>query len=561
MKKTFVLYHLLMTTFLVVLYLGISFTLTNYVNRRQSAYMLEIVLEDTVIAYNYKTVTDEVFVTQFQNSNKRISIINPFGVTIADSMIISTSGNQLPFPEIKNLGRAFTRYSETLNLNLMYIAGQAENGNYVRVAIVMDQNIALNTQTIVILILISLGILVISVYSYQKISDTFMKPIHDIAVSVKSIKEGHYQWVMPATQYDEINELLREINGVNESIVQTIQNLNEKEELLSILIKHMDQGILLIGSDQTIIFYNDLAQKWFNIKEHDLILSVRNKDVYEAIKLATEEDIAVTYRVPYHDRFILVSVTSVYNKLLLKAKGKQGVLVTLIDDTDRIRLENNKRDFFANASHELRTPLTAIKGSAELILYDMASPDEKKKLSEEIIHQVKLMDNLLRDMLELSRLENRPKLDQVSFNLKKVLDGVLEDLNPFIQDKQIEVTLETHNVLFKGIETDFKSLFKNIIENAIKYNKFGGKIDISLTVEDESIHFICKDTGIGIPKEYQERIFERFYQVNKSRNLYQNGTGLGLAIVKHVVSYYKGTIKVESEVNEGTTFTITFHKE
>lgn len=561
MKRTFVLYHLLMTTFLVVLYLGISFTLTNYVNRRQSAYMLEIVLEDTVIAYNYKTVTDEVFVTQFQNSNKRISIINPFGVTIADSMIISTSGNQLPYPEIKNLGRAFTRYSETLNLNLMYIAGQAENGNYVRVAIVMDQNIALNTQTIVILILISLGILVISVYSYQKISDTFMKPIHDIAVSVKSIKEGHYQWVMPATQYDEINELLREINGVNESIVQTIQNLNEKEELLSILIKHMDQGILLIGSDQTIIFYNDLAQKWFNIKEHDLILSVRNKDVYEAIKLATEEDIAVTYRVPYHDRFILVSVTSVYNKMLLKAKGKQGVLVTLIDDTDRIRLENNKRDFFANASHELRTPLTAIKGSAELILYDMASPDEKKKLSEEIIHQVKLMDNLLRDMLELSRLENRPKLDQVSFNLKKVLDGVLEDLNPFIQDKQIEVTLETHNVLFKGIETDFKSLFKNIIENAIKYNKFGGKIDISLTVEDESIHFICKDTGIGIPKEYQERIFERFYQVNKSRNLYQNGTGLGLAIVKHVVSYYKGTIKVESEVNEGTTFTITFHKE
>lgn len=561
MKRTFVLYHLLMTTFLVVLYLGISFTLTNYVNRRQSAYMLEIVLEDTVIAYNYKTVTDEVFVTQFQNSNKRISIINPFGVTIADSMIISTSGNQLPYPEIKNLGRAFTRYSETLNLNLMYIAGQAENGNYVRVAIVMDQNIALNTQTIVILILISLGILVISVYSYQKISDTFMKPIHDIAVSVKSIKEGHYQWVMPATQYDEINELLREINGVNESIVQTIQNLNEKEELLSILIKHMDQGILLIGSDQTIIFYNDLAQKWFNIKEHDLILSVRNKDVYEAIKLATEEDIAVTYRVPYHDRFILVSVTSVYNKMLLKAKGKQGVLVTLIDDTDRIRLENNKRDFFANASHELRTPLTAIKGSAELILYDMASPDEKKKLSEEIIHQVKLMDNLLRDMLELSRLENRPKLDQVSFNLKKVLDGVLEDLNPFIQDKQIEVTLETHNVLFKGIETDFKSLFKNIIENAIKYNKFGGKIDISLTVEDESIHFICKDTGIGIPKEYQERIFERFHQVNKSRNLYQNGTGLGLAIVKHVVSYYKGTIKVESEVNEGTTFTITFHKE
>lgn len=561
MKKTFVLYHIIMTTLIIVLYLAISFTLTKYVNRKQSAFMLEIVLDDTLTAYNYKTVTDEEFVIQFENSNKRISIINPAGQTIADSMMISTSGDQSHYPEIQNLGRAFTRYSETLNLNLMYIAERAANNNYVRVAIVMDQNILLNTQTVVILIIISMGILGLSIYSYQKISDTFMKPIHDIAVSVKSITNGNYQWVMPATQYDEINELLREINGVNESIVRNIQNLNEKEELLSILVKHMDQGILLIGSDQTIIFYNELAQKWFNIKEHDLILSIRTKEIYEAIKLATEEDISVSFRVPYHERFIFVSVNSVYNKMLLKSKGKQGVLVTLIDDTERIRLENNKRDFFANASHELRTPLTAIKGSAELILYEMANPDEKKKLSQEIIHQVEIMDNLLKDMLELSRLENRPTMDQVSFNLKKVLDGVLSDLNLLIQEKQIQVTLEANNVMFKGIETDFKSLFKNLIENAIKYNKFGGQIDISLISLEESIIFICKDTGIGIPKEHQQRIFERFYQVNKSRNLYQNGTGLGLAIVKHVVSYYKGMIQVESELDKGTTFTITFHKE
>ena len=561
MKKTFVLYHIIMTTLIIVLYLAISFTLTKYVNRKQSAFMLEIVLDDTLTAYNYKTVTDEEFVIQFENSNKRISIINPAGQTIADSMMISTSGDQSNYPEIQNLGRAFTRYSETLNLNLMYIAERAANNNYVRVAIVMDQNILLNTQTVVILIIISMGILGLSIYSYQKISDTFMKPIHDIAVSVKSITGGNYQWVMPATQYDEINELLREINGVNESIVRNIQNLNEKEELLSILVKHMDQGILLIGSDQTIIFYNELAQKWFNIKEHDLILSIRTKEIYEAIKLATEEDISLSFRVPYHERFIFVSVNSVYNKMLLKSKGKQGVLVTLIDDTERIRLENNKRDFFANASHELRTPLTAIKGSAELILYEMANPDEKKKLSQEIIHQVEIMDNLLKDMLELSRLENRPTMEQVSVNLKKVLDGVLSDLNLLIQEKQIQVTLEANNVMFKGIETDFKSLFKNLIENAIKYNKFGGQIDISLVSLEESIIFICKDSGIGIPKEHQQRIFERFYQVNKSRNLYQNGTGLGLAIVKHVVSYYKGMIQVESELDKGTTFTITFHKE
>ncbi|MCU0104749.1 ATP-binding protein [Acholeplasma vituli] len=561
MKKTFVLYHLIVTSLVVVLYLGISLTLTNYVNRRQSAYMLDVVLEDTVIAYNLKTVSDTEFVTLYKNSNKRISIISPSGITIADSMKLSTSGNQSIYPEIKQLGKAFTRYSDTLNLNLMYIADEAVNGNYVRVAIVMDEQIALNTQTILILILISLGILGLSVSSYQKISDTFMRPIHDIVVSVKSIKEGNYQWVMPATQYDEINELLREINGVNESIVNTIQNLNEKEELLSILVRNMDQGILLIGSDQSIVFYNDLAKRWFNIKEKDLLLSVRNKDVYEAIKLATEESISMTFTVPYHDRFISVTVTSVHNKLLLKPTGKQGVLVTLVDDTDRIRLENNKRDFFANASHELRTPLTAIKGSAELMYYDMATIEEKKKLSEEIIRQVVIMDNLIKDMLELSRLENRPKTEQISFNLKKVLDGVLEDLNPLIIDKSIQVSLSTQNVLFKGIETDFKSLFKNLIENAIKYNKVNGTIEIILTQTEEAIEFVIKDSGIGIPKAHQERIFERFYQVNKAKSLYQNGTGLGLAIVKHVVSLYKGSITVESELNEGTTFKVVFHKE
>ena len=561
MKRTFVLYHLITTTLVVLLYLGISLTLTNYVNKRQSAYMLDIVLEDTLIAYNLKTTTDEEFVNLYKNSNKRISIISSLGITIADSMRLSSSGNQTIYPELKQLGKAYTRYSETLNLNLMYMAEKAINGNYVRVAIVMDEQIALNTQTIFILILISLGILGLSVGSYQKISDTFMRPIHDIAVSVKSIKDGNYQWVMPATQYDEINELLREINGVNESIVKTIQSLNEKEELLSILVKNMDQGILLIGSDQSIVFYNDLAKRWFNIKEKDLLLSVRNKDVYEAIKLATDESVSMSFTVPYHDRFIAVTVTSVHNKMLIKPIGKQGVLVTLVDFTDRIRLENNKRDFFANASHELRTPLTAIKGSAELMYYEMATEEEKKKLSEEIIRQVVIMDNLIKDMLELSRLENRPKIDQQSFNLKKVLDNVLEDLNPLIIDKSIQVSLSTQNVMFKGVETDFKSLFKNLVENAIKYNKVNGSIDIFLTQSEDTIEFVIKDTGIGIPKSHQERIFERFYQVNKTKSLYQNGTGLGLAIVKHVVSYYKGNIRVDSEPNLGTTFRVIFHKE
>ena len=442
----------------------------------------------------------------------------------------------------------------------MYKAARAENGNYIRVAIIMDQNQALNNQSIILLGIITIGALVITYFALKKTGDSFLRPIHEIADSVKSIKDGQYEWVLPATEYDEINELLREINSVNEQIVTQIVNLETQEAELQILLNNMHQGVLLIGSDETIVLYNDLAKKWLKIDKDMPLYNIREKQVYDAIKRATKAEIDEKFKLTIDDAFISLSVRSVLNKILIKDQNKFGCLVLIVDDTERIRLENNKRDFFANASHELRTPLTAIKGSAELILYDMATKEEKIGLSKEIIRQIETMDALLKDMLELSRLETRPKSDKQTVNLKQLLDQVLEQLHPFIINKKIKVSISTSNVLYPCIDSDIKSLFKNLIENAIKYNKNDGVIDITLSETASNVIFVVKDSGIGIPKEHQTRIFERFYQVNKTRSKLQNGTGLGLAIVKHVVSYYEGTIEIESEIELGTTFTITLKK-
>ena len=442
----------------------------------------------------------------------------------------------------------------------MYKAARAENGNYIRVAIIMDQNQALNNQSIILLGIITIGALVITYFALKKTGDSFLRPIHEIADSVKSIKDGQYEWVLPATEYDEINELLREINSVNEQIVTQIVNLETQEAELQILLNNMHQGVLLIGSDETIVLYNDLAKKWLKIDKDMPLYNIREKQVYDAIKRATKAEIDEKFKLTIDDAFISLSVRSVLNKILIKDQNKFGCLVLIVDDTERIRLENNKRDFFANASHELRTPLTAIKGSAELILYDMATKEEKIGLSKEIIRQIETMDALLKDMLELSRLETRPKSDKQTVNLKQLLDQVLEQLHPFIINKNIKVSISTSNVLYPCIDSDIKSLFKNLIENAIKYNKNDGVIDITLSETESNVIFVVKDSGIGIPKEHQTRIFERFYQVNKTRSKLQNGTGLGLAIVKHVVSYYEGTIEIESEIELGTTFTITLKK-
>lgn len=560
MKRTFVFYNLTIIFIVISLFMTLIFTLTSVVYQSQSERMLRIILEDTLVAYNQKTVSDELFVIQYQNTGKRISILNPDGLPIADSMLLSVGGNQSTYPEIINLEKPFRRYSESLKMHLMYIATTADNQNYVRVAIVMDDDVAINNQTIIGLIVLTGISLIISYFLLKKTSYIFVRPIKEIVKSLKSINENRYEWAMPASNYDEINDLLREINHINEQIVSQIDNLAFQEAELEILLNHMHQGLLLVGSDNKIVLSNQLSKKWLDLDSDSSLYQIRNKELYETIIKATQTKTESILKFNYKDEIIQVVIKSVDSKILIKDKNPFGVLVIMVDDTNRIKLEQNKRDFFANASHELRTPLTAIKGSAELMLYNMANEKEKEKLSDEIIKQVETMDNLIKDMLELSRLETRPSTDKTSIDLRQLLDHVLTTLNPQVKQKEIHVNVETDKVVYAAIESDIRALFKNLIENAIKYNKPLGSIDISLKEDTHYILFKVSDTGIGIPKNQHDRIFERFYQVNKSRSKSQNGTGLGLAIVKHVVMHYNGTIEIDSTLDVGTTFIVKLKK-
>lgn len=555
MKRTFIAYNLVLILLVIIAFLGITFSLTNYVSKRQTASMLEVMLDDTVIAYNLSELSDVDFVKNFESSKRRISIIDEAGNTIADSMMISTSGNQLSYPELMTLGKPYSRYSESLKLNLMYIAQTAENGKYVRVAVVMDEYIKLSEQTVLLLVIISITIVGIAFFMLKKTSNLFLKPIKDVSTSIKTLKDGDYQWILPNSDYEEINGLYREINQINEQIVNQIKTLELRDEELKLLLSHMQQGILVIGSDQSIILSNEKSRNLLKLKVNSEIIEIRHKELYQTIAKATQVDTNVDQKLLIDQRHLTIKITSVNHRILIKDKNPYGVLVILVDETERILLENNKRDFFANVSHELKTPLTAIKGSAELIHYDMVSKTDEKILSKDIIYQVETMNSLIQDMLELSRLETRPKLELEVINLKSLLELVLEQLQSTAISKSIKIAFETEDMQIKGVISDFRSLFKNLIENAIKYNVDGGIIDIKLYKKD-AIYFVVKDTGIGIPKDQTDRIFERFYQVNKTRSKLQNGTGLGLSIVKHVVSYYKGSITVLSELGVGTTFTV-----
>ena len=338
--------------------------------------------------------------------------------------------------------------------------------------------------------------------------------------------------------------------------IMPVTNIDSKETL-RILLNEMNQGILLVNSNQEIVLTNKISNDLLNLKEGEKVMfQIRDKDVYESISEATKKNINKTITLDYKDKHVTVLVKSVQSPLLSKNTNKLGVLVILVDDTERYILDKNKRDFFANASHELRSPLTSISGSAELINLDMVNPETQKELSKQIMDNVNIMNNLINDMLELSKLQSNPPKIYHKNNLKQIMAQTIETLKFKLEEKNIDLKLDLDEVEYIGSEQDFRSLFKNLIENAIKYNKLNGAISISLKQKGPGFTFIVKDTGIGISKENQARVFERFYQVDKDRNLSLKGTGLGLSIVKHIVILYKGTIRLESALNEGTTMTV-----
>jgi two-component system phosphate regulon sensor histidine kinase PhoR len=224
-----------------------------------------------------------------------------------------------------------------------------------------------------------------------------------------------------------------------------------------------------------------------------------------------------------------------------------------------IRLTQIRRDFIANISHELKTPLSAIRGYTETLRDGaMQEPEASSRFLGRILQQCSRLQTLLEDLLTLSRLENlEGHLERRTIDLERILDDCLETLAPQIADKQIHLEVEESPVpTVRGDAEALQRLFINLLDNAIKYNRKGGQVDVHLKPEPDRVVFQVSDTGIGIPTASIDRVFERFYRVDKGRSRDEGGTGLGLAIVKHVAQLHGGRVEVESRLGEGSTFRV-----
>lgn len=338
--------------------------------------------------------------------------------------------------------------------------------------------------------------------------------------------------------------LIKELDRLN-------TELKTKDEQMLMMSSFAGQGIILINDKKEIIFANESAIKLLNIVD-----AKTNSYEHRMRHTMIKEQIKKTYQTRQHENYnYKIDHKNLNVKTISTEQNKSNFVLVIIEDlTEKIQLQNVKKDFFSYAGHELKTPITVLRGYAELIQQEIIKGEEAIDISKQMIDLIDFMKGFVDDMLMLSRLETFTGGEKESIDLKKLLLDTLAYYQGAIDDKKIEVDLDIEDVTFEGDRLDFTKLFKNMIENAIKYNKESGQIKISLKRALNQLVFIIYDTGIGVAVEDQDRIFERFYRVHSSRK--EPGTGLGLAITKHIVNKYHGHISIESESNKYTKFTI-----
>lgn len=495
----------------------------------------------------------------------RITVIAPDGVVLGDSEKDPRQmENQATRPEVKRalkgqVGESI-RYSTTLEQRMMYVAIPVEKSGWivgvVRTSLPLEEVMSLigminrNIARFTVLLLIfALGLAYLS-------SRLLTRPLKNMVESTRKIASGDFKTRIFAKRKDELGELATALNEMTRKLEDSFASLRAERQELETILGSTVEGIVVLDRVGRVILANESFINMFglppSIKGKFYWEVLRNPDFKTLVEEITNKGEAEAKEIGFQNRIYLA------NGVL----GKDGRKVAVFHNITEIkRLERIKADFVANVAHELRTPLTAIKGFVETLEED-ATPDQRHFLQIINRHSERLI-NLINDLLILSRLEDREmRLEIQEVNLKQMVSDVLRICEGRIKKNNLKVNLQVEEEV-TTIRADpflLEQMFINLIDNAIKYNVENGKIRLKLTSLNGCVKIEISDTGIGIAREHLDRIFERFYVVDKSRSRELGGTGLGLSIVKHIALIHNGQIEVKSEPGKGTTFTVTLPK-
>ena len=487
------------------------------------------------------------------SSNLRLTIISKDGEVLYDSLINGVLESHLDRPEIVNLGTISYRYSTTLNTKMLYIAA-FDDGNYLRVALEANDNNQIITSLLIIEGIIFILIIISSSIMISKANKKIFEPIKNEMNKLSNIvgeDESYYS--------DDINVISNNINRIQLLINEKVDSLEKEKDKINYIINSIKQGIIILDGKGIITLINDYALEIFNpqmkiLNNHYLYL-FRDSHIQELIEEVKNKQTIQTYEVQANEKNYLMTFSPFHQNWL--EDYQNGILISIIDISYVHKINKMKRDFFANASHELKSPLTTIIGYQQLLANDLISDEkEKNNAINKTIKEANRMNNIIKDMLDIARLEADIKRNYTQVSIKQIILDILDSYDQEIKKANLRIDLNLNDTIINGDESDLTKLIKNIIDNAIKYNRIDGFISITLNKKKLSI----EDGGIGIKKEDLEHIFERFYRVDKSKSKELLGTGLGLSIVKHICQTYKYSLNFESEFNKGSKITIIFNE-
>lgn len=478
----------------------------------------------------------------------RITWINKSGTVLfdteADAADMDNHAQREEIMEAFAYGKGTSqRYSDTLTAIMLYSAVRLQDGTVLRIAAAQDSVFALLLDVLFPMLLIFAVAVLISLFLARAMAKRIVDPLNDLDLDAPT----------EARAYDELSPLLHRIDKQNKQISAQIAQLKEKTDQFEQTTASMKEGLVLLDAKGKILSINSAAARLFETGSAcvglDFLVIDRSAVMREAVQRALAGKHAEFRTAKQGCEYQIGISPIVSNEKLL------GAVVLAFDVTEQVNSQRNRQEFTANVSHELKTPLQSILNSAQLLQSGLVKPEDNAKFTGYICSEAERLLNLINDVIRLSQLDENGELPKESVDLYAVCSQVLQSLLPAADRRNITVELLGENTVITGVRQLAYELIYNLCDNAIRYNKDGGKVTVTVGTDSVTV----KDTGIGIPKEHQARIFERFYRVDKSHSRETGGTGLGLSIAKHAAQRLGAHMDLYSAVGEGTRIRLTFN--
>ena len=439
-----------------------------------------------------------------------------------------------------------SRYSDTLLQKTVYYAKRLPDGTVLRLSAIRVTTGVLVLNMLQPILLVLAAALILSGVLASRLARRITEPLNRLDL----------EHPLENDTYEELAPLLRRMEHQRRQIDRQMDELRRRSEEFEQITGSMNEGLVLLDEAGVILSINPAARRLLDAAENcvgqDLLTVDRDVALSDALRQAAEQGHS-EFRGQRNGREYQFDVTRI------QSEGRMaGTVLLVFDVTERAFAERNRREFTANVSHELKTPLQGIIGSAELLENGLVKQEDVPRFIGHIRSEAQRLVTLIGDIIRLSQLDEGEPMPAEPVELLALAREAAESLQSAAAARNVTVTVEGEPVELTGVRRQLYEIVFNLCDNAIKYNTDGGRVQVTVTKENETAAVTVRDTGIGIPPDQQDRVFERFYRVDKSHSKASGGTGLGLSIVKHAVQYHHGAIHLQSEVGKGTEIRVTF---